>query len=60
MARRAFGNDIDPEAQQEDARKFYRAQKKAIQVDQQKTMIAVYYHSYSTKFSAPSEANTTL
>ena len=45
MARRAFGNDIDPEAQQEDARKFYRAQKKAIQIDQQKTIAAIVFEN---------------
>ena len=34
MARRAFGNSVDPGAQQETASKFYRAQKKAAQIDQ--------------------------
>ena len=58
MARRAFGNSVDPGAQQENTKEFYRAQKKAIQIDQQKTMRAVYCHSYSRMFSVHIEANT--
>ena len=50
MAVRAFGNSVDPGAQQENAREFYRAQEKAIQIDQLKTMRAVYCHSYSRMF----------
>ena len=35
MARRAFGNSVDPGAQQEKASNFFRAQKQADQIDQQ-------------------------